>query len=199
MAIKDLPVLLRPREKAERYGFDALSDNELLAIIINSGNKGYDALTIANALLDYSHGLSNLHKLSQKELKQIKGISKVKGIQLTALFTLFDRIRKHHVEEEELLIDNKYIYKKYVPMLRDVHQEELIVVVLSKSKRILFETTLYKGTNNNVAFSIKEILRIVIIHEGYYFYLIHNHPNNSLSPSVEDMVLTMRIKHEAEG
>ena len=196
MAIRDLPILLRPREKAIRYGYEALSDQELLAIIINSGNKEHDALDIANALLTYAHGLRNICRISQKELKNINGISKVKAIQLGALFTLFDRISKH-VDEEEIIVDNDYIFNRFKYTLAYQEQEQLVVLVCGRKRKIIYETALYKGTNAEVPFSIKEILRIVIGHGGSSFYLIHNHPNGTLEPSREDEILTMRCRYEA--
>lgn len=197
MAIKDLPILIRPREKAERYGITSLSDVELLAIIINSGNKSCNAIDISYELISSFNGLYNLSSVHYSELKKIKGISKVKGLQLMALFTLFDRIQKHQIEDNEIIINNDYIYLKYSNYFNNSHQEELVVIVLSRSKRILFETSLFKGSNDSVSFSIKEILKTVIIHEGYYFYLLHNHPSGTLEPSEEDMLLTMKIIYQA--
>ena len=109
MDFKDIPLCERPREKAIRLGFDSLSDAELLAILVNSGTKGSDALEIANKLLSMSKGLYNLSSLNQYDLKTIKGIDKVKSTQLLSLFTMMDRIKSKRIDLEDRVVDADYI------------------------------------------------------------------------------------------
>jgi len=193
MKIEDIPSFDRPREKALREGLDALSDEELLAIIINNGYRGGSALDIADELLTKSKGLYNLNNLNQKDLKKIKGIKKVKAIQLMSLFTIMKRIKNQRINLEDRIVDAEYINEKYGDYLSSLSQEAVLLLVLNKSKKLIFEVTLYRGSGSLVPISINEVIKNVILHDGYYFYLVHNHPNGNREPSPQDILLTIRL------
>ncbi|MBO4286413.1 MAG: hypothetical protein J5880_03675 [Bacilli bacterium] len=193
MDFKDIPLSERPREKATRLGFESLNDAELLAILVNSGTKGSNTLEIANELLKMSKGLYNLSTLNQCDLKTIKGINKVKSGQLLALFTLMDRIKRKKIDLEDRVVDADYINEKYGDYLASLSQEVVVLLILNRSKKLLFERTLYKGDTSLVPVSINEVIKNVILHDGYYFYLVHNHPNGNTEPSPQDLLLTFRL------
>ena len=193
MKMIDIPETERPREKAYRYGIETLSDTELLAIIINSGPKGYNALDIADNILDMSKGLYNLSRLNQKDLMSIKGIDKVKCVQLLSLITIVNRIKSKKLDIEERLVDIDYINEKYSYRLNSLKQEVMILLILNRNKKLLFETTLYKGSGSVIAVSVNDIIKNVILHDGYYFYIVHNHPNGNIRPSPQDILLTIRL------
>ena len=193
MKIEDIPSFDRPREKALREGLDALSDEELLAIIINNGYRGGSALDIADELLTKSKGLYNLNNLNQKDLKKVKGIKKVKAIQLMSLFTIMKRIKNQRINLEDRIVDAEYINEKYGDYLSSLSQEAVLLLVLNRNKKLVFEVTLYRGSGSLVPISINEVIKNVILHDGYYFYLVHNHPNGNREPSPQDILLTIRL------
>ena len=193
MNFKDIPLFERPREKASRLGFESLSDAELLAILVNNGSKGTDTLEIANEILKMSKGLYNLNTLNQCDLKSIKGINKVKSGQLLALFTMMDRIKSKRIDLEDRVVDANYINEKYGDYLASLSQEVVVLLILNRNKKLLFERTLYKGDTSLVPVSINEVIKNVILHDGYYFYLVHNHPNGNTEPSPQDLLLTFRL------
>ena len=194
MRMKDIPELERPREKAMRYGFEKLSDNELLAIVINSGNHKHSALDIASDLLAKGGGLYNLDALSQKDLKTVKGISKVKSIQLQSLFYLMRRIKERKLDIENNPVTKEDIYERYHDYFNNIKQEVVKIIVLNRSKKIIYEATLYRGSSYLVPIEINKVIEEVIGHGGYYFYVLHNHPSGFVKPSPQDLLLTLRLK-----
>ena len=193
MKIEEIPRFDRPREKAARYGTETLTDAELLAILINNGHAGFNALDIANELLTMSRGLSRLSSLNQSDLKSVKGINDVKSLQLLSLFTIMERIKNRKIDQEDGPIDVDYINRKYSEYLNSLDYEVVVLIVLNRQKKMVFEKTLYIGNDYLVSVSLKEIVKNVILHDGYYFYLVHNHPGGNKAPSPQDVLLTIRL------
>ena len=102
------------------------------------------------------------------------------------------------VYEEKAEVNSDSLYQRYALSLVGQTQENFVLVILNKNKQIIFEKILYKGDDENVTISPREIIHLLVLHNGYYFYLIHNHPNNSLSPSVSDITFTEKINKRAE-
>ena len=102
------------------------------------------------------------------------------------------------VYEEKAEVNSESLYQRYALSLVGQSQENFVIVILNKNKQIIFEKVLYKGDDENVSISAREIINLLVLHNGYYFYLIHNHPNNSLSPSDSDMIFTEKINRRAE-
>lgn len=196
--IKELPTLERPREKAIRYGVETLSDIELLTLLISKGYKGYSAFDIAVNCIKEFNGLYGLSKASIFEIEKIKGIKDAKALNLISIFELHKRLLMKEKEQEEIVPDSEYLYNKYKHKLLSSHQENLILIVLDSRRKILHEKTLYVGTENNVIYSYKDIWREMLNYHGKYFYLIHNHPGHSSSPSKEDIIFTSELVIQSE-
>ena len=196
--IKDLPKLERPREKAIRYGLESLSDIELLALLISAGYKGISALELSSSLITNFAGLNKLANSSVEELKKQKGIKDAKALNLVAIFELHKRLSIREKEEEEVEISNDYLYNKYKTSLLSSHQENLLLIILNKRKRIIHEKTIYVGTEKNMCYSYKDIWRELLNHHGSSFYLIHNHPSGAAIPSKEDIVFTSELFLESD-
>ena len=199
MGIKELPKLDQPRAKATHYGLSSLSDIELLTLLIGNGYKGISALEISTSLLTNFKGLLNLSNATLSELKEVKGIKEAKAISLLAIFEFHKRLSiKVQEEEVDEEIDSEYLYNKYKDSLLASHQENLVIVILNKYRKIIFEKTLYIGTENNVAFSYKDIWRELLVHKGRSFYWIHNHPGGKATPSREDTIFTSELFLESK-
>lgn len=196
--IKDLPFLERPREKAMRYGVEFLSDVELLAIIIGSGTKGHSALEIAQKIIADKKGLSNVFHCPYQDFIIYQGVNKTSAIKLSATFELGKRFQIGKAESEDSIVDSSMIYLKYAPQLISQVQEKIVIVTLNRHKKIVQEQVLSIGSENNVACSIRDILRILVLNKGTYFYLVHNHPGNSMEPSQQDIAFTSSIISEAK-
>ena len=197
--IKDLAIIDKPREKAERFGIEALKDEELLAIIINSGTVGYSSLDIARDLLKEAHYLSELMNKPAAYFATFKGLKKAKAMRLLAALEIARRINEKQrlIYEEKAAVSSETLYQRYSLSLNSLNQEVLAIIILNKNKQIVFEKILYQGNDANIAVNHRDILRLLIVHNGTYFYLIHNHPNGSLSPSEMDVKFTNTIKEKA--
>ncbi|MBO6261955.1 MAG: RadC family protein [Bacilli bacterium] len=198
--IQDLGFLERPREKAERFGIDKLTDSELLALIINVGTIGHSSLDIAREMMREAKSLNTLIGKPYEYYLSFKGINKVNALKLTAVFEILKRINEKQqlIYEENNAVTSESLFRRYSLSLTGLAQENFILVILSKNKQIIFETTLYKGDDVCAVVSSREIIRLLSIHNGYYFYLIHNHPNGSLEPSKSDIDFTNSITEKAE-
>lgn len=198
--IQDLSPLEKPREKAERFGIEKLSDDELLALIINVGTIGHSSLDIARDMMKEAKSLNALIGKPYEYYLSFKGVNKVNALKLSAVFEILKRINEKQqlIYEENNTVSSESLYRRYSLSLAGQNVENFILVILNKNKQIIFETTLFKGDNACSIVSSREILRLLSIHNAYYFYLIHNHPNNVLKPSQSDIDFTKSIINKAE-
>lgn len=197
--IKDLPVLERPREKAYRYGVEQLSDYELISLLIGYGCRESSASDIAYEMVRDSGGLYNLVQKPYVDLLNYKGIGKNKAIKIIASFEIAKRFQLGREDrEEESLIDSNYIFRRMYLRLINLAQEQVYLVILDKRKKIVHEVNLYKGNEHSVNYSNLHIIQQVIMHNGTYFYIVHNHPGGDLNPSDQDIFFTQLIISEGK-
>ena len=198
--IKDLAIIDKPREKAKRFGIESLKDEELLALIISSGTVGHSSLDIARDLLKESPYLSDLLNKSAEYFMSFKGLKMAKVTKLLAALEIAKRIneRQRLIYEEISEVTSESLYQRYSLSLNSLNQDVLVIIILNKNKRIIFEKTLYQGDDHNLAVNSRDILRLLIANNGYYFYLIHNHPNDTSYPSELDIKFTKKIKEKAQ-
>ena len=198
--IQDLANIDKPREKAERFGIDSLKDEELLALIIDFGTVGHSSLDIARDLLDDCHYLNELLYKPKQYFLSFKGLKTAKALKLMAVLEIARRIseKQRLIYEEKTIVTSDSLYKRYSITLAKMTQEVLAIVILNKNKQIIYERILYQGDDSNITINSRDILRLLMIHNGYYFYLIHNHPNNSFYPSDLDIAFTRRIREKAK-
>ena len=190
--IKELPKLERPREKAIRFGIDTLSNEELIAILLGSGTKERSVIEIAHHLHTSSHGLFNLFQKSYEALLDNHGIGPGKALILSACFELCKRYQSSCYFENKT-VDSESIYRRYAMKLKTEEREVLVLIVLNRKEQIIHEEILYKGNEGSVDCSVNEIVKKVILHNGKYFYLVHNHPSGNCEPSEEDVTLTGKV------
>ena len=197
--ISDLADIDKPREKAERFGIESLKDEELLAIIIGSGTVGHSALDIAEDLINDNRYLSNLLNKSEQYFHTFKGLKKANAMKLLAALEITKRINEKqlYINEENNPVTSESLYRRYYFKLSGISQEQLVIVILTKNKEIITEKVLYVGDDNCIVTNTRDILRLLMIYNGYYFYLIHNHPNNTFSPSKADIIFTKKINEKA--
>jgi DNA repair protein RadC len=191
--IKDLPASERPREKAIRYGFKTLSNDELLAIIVSSGTRKFSAIEIAHNILKDHKGFSEVAKLEFEEFLDYEGVSYAKAIKLKAVFEIASRSYATSIDQKDEKVDLEYLFKKYGRSIGRENQELFIIIALDKRQRITKEKELYRGTKTRTIVSVKEIVRELLLADASFFYLIHNHPGGGLFPSDEDIVLTKDV------
>lgn len=198
---KELPESERPYDKCERFGPEVLSDAELLAVIIRSGTKNERAVDLAIRVLNRpgaKKGLSALHYYSLKELQKIKGIGKVKAIQLCCVAELAKRMRVLTEGTKELFCSPDSIAKAYMERLRHCRREEIILLMLDTKGHKIADEVISKGTVNLSVLEPREVLCTALRYDAVFLVLLHNHPSGNPAPSDSDISITRRIAAACE-
>lgn len=199
--MKDIPISERPYEKLERYGAEYLSNSELLAIVIKTGYKNEPVVALAQRILNLNESkgdLSFLQDISLNEFMKIKGIGKVKAIQLKAVCELAKRIGSP-INKEKIIIKTPKDVANLLMKQMMYEKREVAKIVLLNSKNIVQKVKdVSLGTDNFAVISPKEILIEVIKLQVPKFILVHNHPSGDPTPSNADFCMTDRIYDSAE-
>jgi DNA repair protein RadC len=197
LRIHELPEQERPREKLAALGAGALSDSELIAILLRTGLPGANAVDVARQLLAKYQSLSGLARCNVKELSGIKGVGPAKAVQLAAAFGLATRLARETLTRQRL--DNpQVIYNLLGAEMRALNRESLRVILLdTKFLHVRTEEVSSGSLNESVAHP-REIFRPAITHAAYALILVHNHPSGDPTPSDADLRLTRRLNEAAE-
>lgn len=192
--IKDLPLDERPREKMMTQGLSALSDAELLAILIGSGNSEETAVGLMQRVMkDCQGSLNTLGRMTVDDLmSRYKGIGEAKAITLLAACELGSRRRREEVVERKKIKDSRDAYE-YFASMRDLPLEECHVMMLRQNHSIIGEALVSKGGLTGTAVDVREVMRHAVLNRAAAIVLCHNHPSGNLHPSREDDQLTKRI------
>lgn len=198
--MKELSAEERPYEKCLQKGPSFLTDAELLAVILRTGSNGITSVELAREVLNCckaGNSLLGLYELSIPALMQIKGIGKVKAVQLKCIAELARRMAKATAGEGHVFQSAAAIADYYMEDFRHCHQEMVLVLMFNSKCRLLCEHLVSKGTVNQSSISPREIFLEALAHHAVYIIVLHNHPSGDASPSREDIALTERI--EASG
>lgn len=199
--IKELSFEERPYEKCERFGAEHLTDAELLAILLRTGTKGENSLELSKKILYQScekRGLISIHNWSMEQLMKIKGIGKVKAIQILCLSELAKRLAKETAEKQLDFNTPSTIAQYYMEDLRHKRQEHMKLLLLNTKSRLISEKDISVGTVNAAIISPREIFIEALQKSAVYIILLHNHPSGDPTPSIEDVQLTIQIKEAGE-
>lgn len=179
---------LKPREKFIKIGGDSLNEVELLAIILQVGNKKYSVNVLAQILIEKYGGLENLVNQPLNELMKNDGIGEIKAIKIKSLYYINEKI-KNNFKQIEKINNSKDIYK-YVKSYELKEEENFYIICLSNNNEILGHRHLFKGNINSVMISPREIFKEALFINSKKICLIHNHPSGNLTPSKEDIKST---------
>lgn len=197
MTIKELPETERPYEKLELYGEKALSNAELLAIIIKSGTKNETSVQVAQKILNLDEtrqeGLNFLRNVTIEELIQIKGIGKVKAIQLKAIGELVIRMSKPSNYKKVVIRSPEDIANIVMEEMRFQKREIAKIVILNQKNEILKIEDISFGGTSFVNVSIKDIMVEPIKMKAPKIILMHNHPTGDATPSKADIEFTSSL------
>lgn len=196
--MKELPETERPYEKLEQYGAKALTNAELLAIIIKTGTKEETAVGLAQQILklntEKENNLKFLMDLTVEEFMKIKGIGKVKAIQLKAVCELATRINSVVNYKEKQILKPQDIAELLIEKMRFEKQEILKVALLNNKNKLLKIKDIAKGGGNFVTATIKSVLNEAVKIEAAKIILIHNHPTGDPTPSKKDIEFTQNVE-----
>ena len=198
--IKDWPVEDRPREKLLNNGTPTLSDAELLALIIRTGNAAdkTSAVDQARQLLSSFGSLRSLAAANTAELCQQKGIGPAKAAEIQALFELARRFARQQIRPGDRFTSSADIFDHYHETLRDRKKEVFISLLLDSKNRLLKEIQVSEGSLNASIVHPREVFAPVIRESAAAVLFVHNHPSGDPTPSREDIDLTARLKDAGE-
>ena len=186
----------RPREKLERLGTQALSDAELLAILIGSGSPKEDAVSLMKRILnDCNNNLNTLGKLTIHDLCQYNGVGPAKAITILAACELGKRRQLETVEERPDIGTATRIYNHMHPILQDKDVEEFWILLMNQNHRLIKKVCIAHGGISEVSVDIRIIMREAVLANATILAVCHNHPSGSLSPSRMDNDLTHSIQN----
>lgn len=191
------PVEERPREKAIYYGIEMLSNQELVAVILRTGNKEMSVLNLAQFLLDEIGGFQELKDIDYQRLIQIKGIKQAKAIELMACIELAKRMQsKQSIKNRIRQPKDAYAYIKNKLMFEK--QEKVILLCLNNHLEIVQDKLLFIGSGDVSLLETKEVFQYTLRSGCNRIILIHNHPSGNPKPSHEDQEITRKIEMMAK-
>lgn len=199
LAIRDWAESDRPREKLMEKGRRALTDAELLAILIGSGSVNESAVELCKRILkDAQNSLGKLAKKDVADLCNYKGIGQAKAIAIIAALELGRRRKDEEPLQLAVLNSSKRVFEYFRGNLQDLSHEEFWVLYLNTACKVIDEQLIGRGGNDSTPVDVRVILRHAIQNKANSIILIHNHPSGSLFPSNADKMLTSKINEAAK-
>lgn len=189
----------RPREKLISKGRQALSDAELLAILLASGSKEETAVQLAQRMLNQNgNSINNLAKLQLNDLKKFKGVGEAKAVTIAAALEIGRRRTDEQSDDKVQITSSKIAYQLFNALLSDLPHEEFWILFLNRNNRVIQKSCISKGGVSGTVVDVRLILKPAIECLASGIILGHNHPSGNLKPSQEDIQLTQKVKQAAK-
>jgi DNA repair protein RadC len=184
----------RPREKFLLKGKSALSDSELLAILIGSGSRNESAVQLCQRILaSVNNNLSYLGKQSVQQLIQFKGIGEAKAITIAAALELGRRRRDETALELSKITSSKAVFELMQPIIGELPHEEFWVLYLNNSNKVIYKSQISKGGITGTVVDTRLVFKIALEHHATSVVLVHNHPSGKLQASEADKQITKKL------
>ncbi|PKG51147.1 RadC family protein [Olleya sp. 1-3] len=190
----------QPREKLLYKGKATLSDAELVAILIGSGNRSESAVSLCKRILaSVDNNLSDLGKLSIKQLMEFKGIGEAKAISIIAALELGRRRRGEEALQKKKIQSSKSVFELMQPVIGELPHEEFWIVYLNNSNKVIYKNQLSKGGITGTLVDTRLVLKTALEVGAVGLILSHNHPSGTLKPSQADKDVTLKLKTAAQS
>ena len=185
----------RPREKAKKYGFRSLSMSELLALLIGSGSTGENVVELCQRIINEQNGkLHNIARMNINDLvRRYRGIGEVKAIEILAALELARRYQLEQFDDDYQITCSKDAYDLLWAKMGVLTHEEIWIIMLNRSKRVLGVERISTGGTAMTVADIKMVMKPAIEHLADSIILAHNHPSDTASPSMQDDALTKKV------
>jgi DNA repair protein RadC len=193
LRITDLPKDQRPRERLIQYGAEILSDAELLAIILRTGDGKRSALDLAHHLLNRGHGFRGLDAISINELCEIRGVGPAKAAQIKAALEIGRKLVEEKRPERKHIQTSRDVFDYLHERLRNHSREVFIMLLLTVHNKLIKEQKLFEGTLNESLVTPREVLKEAINGKAASVIFAHNHPSGEPAPSQDDRQLTKQL------
>jgi DNA repair protein RadC len=199
LRVKDLAVNDRPQERLQRLGATALSDTELLALLLRSGTRGHNVMAVAQQLVAEAGSLAALIHWSDADFRRQKGIGRVKALQLIAVMELARRILAVRGETEPILNHPDLVAAHLEPFAAGLQIEKFWVLCLNRKNRLIKRVEVTSGTATSSLAHPREVFREAIRHGATAVICAHNHPSGDPAPSSADVQLTRQLREAARA
>jgi len=190
----------RPREKLVQKGKSSLSDAELIAILIGSGNREESAVHLAKRILTFTNNnLNELAKLTVNNLSEFKGIGEAKAIAIITALELGRRRRLEEALEKPKIASSKAVFEIMQPIIGELSHEEFWVLYLNNSNKIIYKNQLSSGGITGTLVDVRILFKKALELSSVAIILCHNHPSGSLKPSNSDLEITKKIQEAGKS
>ncbi|AGY81425.1 MULTISPECIES: RadC family protein [Carnobacterium] len=196
--INEVPIQSRPRERLEHYGEKALSNHELLAILLRTGTKGTNVLSLALSMLNHFGNLYHLKTASCQELMAVSGIGRIKAIELKAAIELGMRISQASQIKIGQITSSTKAGEMLLVEMKGLQQEHVVVLFLNTKNEIIKKETIFIGGLNSSVAHPREIFRGAVRYSAARIIVGHNHPSGNPDPSEADIQFTRRMSECGE-
>lgn len=196
--IKDMVASERPQERLERHGPTALSDRELIAMILRSGPPGVDVVSMSGQLIDKAGSLTNLLRWSAEDFQGIHGIGKVKSLQLIAVMDLARRILKADDSQTTIFDSSDVVAEHFSTITPGLEVEKFWALCLDRKNRLLRRVEVTSGTATSALVHPREVFREAIKLSASAIIAVHNHPSGDPAPSRADIQVTRQLRESAK-
>lgn len=199
MRLRDLAVSERPQERLERHGPGALSEVELLALILRKGTRTDDVLAVSHRLLAQAGSLEALLQWSEAELREVRGIGRVKAAQLAIVFEIARRVRTRDEVRRDVFKDAGDVFAHLGFLAKSLSVEKFWVLCLNRKNRLLRQHEATSGTASSSLVHPREVFREAIRAGASAVICAHNHPSGDPSPSAADIQVTRQLREAARA
>ena len=191
--IKDMANDEKPRERLMSVGVSNLSNEELISIILKSGTKGYSVKQISSLVMSEYKNLDNLKNITVNKLSLIKGIGKVKAIELVASLELGKRVYYKKEKTDIILNNSELIYEYFKDLYYHEKQENFYAIYLDTKNKLISYRLLFKGTLDSSSVHPREIFKYAFLESAHSIIVMHNHPSGDATPSNQDIEITKHL------
>lgn len=191
--VREVPKSSRPRERLEKYGEKALATHELLAIVLRTGPKDSNVIQLSLRILNHFEDLYSLKMASIEELMMIKGIGRIKAIEMKASIELGIRLANASQLKSGTITSTQAAGGLLRKEMRDLQQEHVIALYLNTKNEIIKKKTIFIGSLNSSIAHPREIFREAVRYSAARIIIAHNHPSGNPEPSEADLVFTRRM------
>lgn len=190
----------KPREKLVQKGCFALSDAELIAILIGSGSRDESAVELSRRILaSVDHNLNELGKLSVNQLMRFKGIGEAKAVSIAAALEMGRRRRTEDTKKITAITSSKDAFELLYPVIGELPHEEFWIVYLNNSNKVIHKSQLSKGGITGTLVDVRLVMKQALELGAVGIILAHNHPSGTLKPSMADKQITEKLKKASEA
>jgi DNA repair protein RadC len=197
--IKEMPKTERPRERLKTYGIDALSNLELIALLLRTGKKDVSVIELSKRVLYHLESLEDLKRISLEELSLIPGIKEAKATTLIAAIELGKRLSFVTLDKKQGIQSPYDIYQLMKSDLSHLEQEHFMCLYLNTKSELIKKETIFVGTINQTLIHPREILRMAIKVSASSVIFVHNHPSGDSSPSHADLISTKQLSDASKA